>query len=195
MSLEELKQDSYDLIAAFPSKRNVNKPSIYVACLAAYNAGFLHGSWIDCTIGSDYVKEAIRDMLADSPEECAEEYAIHDYENFGSRKVDEWDNIDELCEIAELLDDEQGELILEIMDHLGSGTSIEAAKEFLEENYRGSHKDLGEYAFDLYEECGYAIPKELQYYINWDQVGADMETNGEIFTIESCGETHVFSNC
>lgn len=169
-------------------------PSIYVACLAAYNAGFLHGVWIDCTIGHDEVWDKIKTMLASSPEPDAEEYAIHDYENFSGYNVSEWSGIDRLCEIAELLESDQGELILEIMGHLGSGTTIDDAKEFLEENYRGTHKDVGEYASNLHDECGYDIPKHLQWYINWDQMGADMETNGEIFTIHAGGEMHVFSN-
>ena len=39
-------------------------------------------------------------MLADSPEEDAEEYAIHDYEGFEGYSVSEWSGIDELHEIA-----------------------------------------------------------------------------------------------
>jgi len=176
-------------------KRNLDNPAIYVACLAAYNAGMLHGSWIDCTIGADLVREAIKDMLSKSPEEHAEEYAIHDYENFGGHKVDEWDNIDELCEIAELLNDDQGQLVMELVSHLGSGTSIADAKEFLEENYRGEYESVGHYAELLNEDCGYNIPKHLQYYIDWDQCGSDMETNGEIFSIDVLSSVHIFYNC
>lgn len=29
------------------SSRNCETPKIYVACLASYNAGFLHGRWVD----------------------------------------------------------------------------------------------------------------------------------------------------
>jgi len=51
-------------------------PAIYVACLASYNNAILHGRWIEVT--DEYiVVEQIKEMLADSPEEDAEEYAIH----------------------------------------------------------------------------------------------------------------------
>ena len=40
---------------------------IYVACLAAYNNGCLHGRWIDATT-PDEIMDAVRAMLAASPE-------------------------------------------------------------------------------------------------------------------------------
>ena len=55
---------------------------IYVADLAAYNNGILHGVWIDATQDIDDIQEQINDMLASSPEEDAEEYAIRDDEGF-----------------------------------------------------------------------------------------------------------------
>jgi len=57
-------------------------PRIYVACLAAYNGGTLHGEWIDADQSADDIGEAIKQMLSRSPEPCAEEWAIHDHENF-----------------------------------------------------------------------------------------------------------------
>tara|TARA_Y100001973_G_scaffold91218_1_gene139613 strand:+ start:246 stop:407 length:162 start_codon:yes stop_codon:yes gene_type:complete len=42
---------------------------IYVADLAAYNNGILHGVWIDSTQDIDNIHEQINNMLASSPEE------------------------------------------------------------------------------------------------------------------------------
>jgi hypothetical protein len=53
-----------------------DRPRIYVACLAAYNNGCLHGRWIDATT-PDEIWAQVRAMLADSPEPDAEEWAIH----------------------------------------------------------------------------------------------------------------------
>ena len=196
MTTQELIQDSYALIKAFPSIKQANKPCIYVACLEAYNNGMLHGTWIDCTIGVNYVKESIREMLGDSPEPYAAEWAIHDYECFGSYSVDEYENIDELCEIAELLTEEQGELVIEIMNHLGSGTIIETAKEFLEDNYQGCYQDLEDYAIQTLDDL-YAIrslPDYLKHYIDYAAIGRDMDTSGDIFTLSDRNGTHVFLN-
>jgi antirestriction protein len=41
-------------------------PKIYVACLAAYNAGYLHGDWIDADQDADDIYQEIRDMLSRS---------------------------------------------------------------------------------------------------------------------------------
>ncbi|WP_273241477.1 antirestriction protein ArdA [Hyphomonas atlantica corrig.] len=51
-------------------------PRIYVACLAAYNNGRLHGAWIDAT-EPDEMMQGVRAMLAASPEPGAEEWSIH----------------------------------------------------------------------------------------------------------------------
>jgi antirestriction protein len=175
-------------------------PRVYVACLAAYNNGWLHGRWIDAAQEYDDFRAEIDAMLKDSPVtkeygEIAEEWAIHDSEGFGSYRVEEWSNLEELCEIANLIENEDnGELILELVSHLGSGTSIEDAKEFLDNNYQGTHKDVGEYAEYITEECGTEIPKHLQHYIDYDRMGRDMELNGDIFTLELNDGLHVFWN-
>jgi len=66
---------------------------IYVADLAAYNNGKLHGVWIDATQDLDDIQEQINAMLEKSPEGFAEEYAIHDDEGFGGYSVGEYDGI------------------------------------------------------------------------------------------------------
>ena len=35
-------------------------PRIYVACLAAYNAGYLHGAWIDANQTADQIEDEIQ---------------------------------------------------------------------------------------------------------------------------------------
>ena len=64
---------------------------IYVADLAAYNSGKLHGVWIDATLDPGAIQEQINKMLAVSPEGFAEEYAIHDYEGFHGYSLGEYD--------------------------------------------------------------------------------------------------------
>ena len=50
-------------------------PRVYVACLAAYNAGKLHGEWIDMGDADDAHEQALQ-VLETSPEAGAEEWAI-----------------------------------------------------------------------------------------------------------------------
>lgn len=43
-------------------------PRIYVACLASYNSGDLHGAWIDATQDVEAIREEIHQILKTSPE-------------------------------------------------------------------------------------------------------------------------------
>ncbi len=49
---------------------------IYVADLAAYNNGKLHGVWINATDYLEDIQDQINNMLAESPEGFAEELHI-----------------------------------------------------------------------------------------------------------------------
>lgn len=77
-----------------------DKPRIYVACLAAYNNGYLHGAWIDADREPWAIWANIRDMLARSPIPDAEEHAIHDYEGFEGVRIAEYADIERVSEIA-----------------------------------------------------------------------------------------------
>ena len=62
---------------AFLVTKTVDTPRIYLACLAAYNNGRLHGAWVDADQGTDHIWSELRKMLRASPEPDAEEWAIH----------------------------------------------------------------------------------------------------------------------
>ena len=46
---------------------SLSERRIYVACLAAYNSGHLHGQWIDADQSADDIQEEVNAMLASSP--------------------------------------------------------------------------------------------------------------------------------
>ena len=163
-------------------------PRIYVACLAAYNNGHLHGAWIKVT-DADEIIAAVQDMLANSPIPEAEEWAIHDYEGFAGAELSEWASFETVCELAEFLG-EYGELGANLIAHFSG--DLEQARAQLED-YAGEHKSLGVFAEQLHEETGTQIPEALQYHIDWDGLGRDMELSGDVFTIETGFEqVHIF---
>ena len=162
---------------------------IYVADLAAYNNGKLHGVWIDATQELDDIQDQINAMLAESPEGFAEEYAIHDYEGFGGYLVGEYEGIQSLHEIACFIK-EYPDLAGELLSHFGG--SIEDARKAIEENYSGCYKSLADYAEELTEDTS-QIPENLAYYIDYERMGRDMELSGDIYTIETAyDEVHIF---
>jgi len=77
-------------------------PRIYVACLAAYNAGILHGEWIGLDQDIDDIWSEIRNMPSSSPEPYAEEWAIHDYDGFGGFHLSEYEGIERVQLIISL---------------------------------------------------------------------------------------------
>jgi len=72
----------------------MDTPSIYVACLASYNNGILYGQWIRVDQELSMIQDEIQRLLAESPIEEAEEYALHDYEGFGSINLSEYEDLE-----------------------------------------------------------------------------------------------------
>lgn len=89
-------------------QHHTEPPRIYVACLAAYNNGILHGAWIAASEAWS-MWEATRDMLAKSPIPDAEEWAIHDYEGFASVRISEYASFERVAELAAFIK-EHGDL-------------------------------------------------------------------------------------
>jgi antirestriction protein len=162
---------------------------IYVACLAAYNNGKLHGVWIDALEDLDDIQDKINAMLKSSPEEDAEEYAIHDYEGFGGYGLSEYEGIRTVHEIACFIDDYPA-IGGELLNNFGG--DLDDAKKAAEENYSGCYKALSDYAEELTDNTA-DVPENLAYYIDYERMGRDMEMSGDIYTIETAhDEVHVF---
>ena len=161
---------------------------IYVADLAAYNAGYLHGEWIDATLAVADIEARIRQMLAASPIPFAEEYAIHDYEGFDGYQLGEYAGIDTAHAVACFLA-EYPEFGGRLLEHCGE---LEQAREIAENNYHGCYASLADCAQELTEDST-DIPANLRYYIDYQAMARDMELNGDVIVIErGYQEVHVF---
>lgn len=165
------------------------EPRIYVACLAAYNNGWLHGVWIDVEDDADAVRDAINAMLKTSPVPGAEEYAIHDHEGFGGVEIAEYAGVDKVVRIASFLR-ARGTLGALVLEHFCG--DLDAAASALDEDYRGVFGSLADCYQDMTEET-LTIPEALRLYIDWEAMGRDARLNGEVFTVETAhDEVHVF---
>ena len=89
-------------LAADAAPTPETRPRIYVACLAAYNNGCLHGRWIEATTPDEVMSE-VRAMLADSPLPDAEEWAIHDYEGFEGAHLSGYESFETVCNQADFV--------------------------------------------------------------------------------------------
>ncbi|MEW7986976.1 MAG: antirestriction protein ArdA [Candidatus Thiodiazotropha endolucinida] len=168
------------------------EPKIYVADLAAYNNGILHGVWIDASEDIETLQEQVSAMLAASPESAAEEFAVHDYEGFGGLSISEYEGLESINQKA-LFIEEFGELGAAVLDYLDDDP--DEARKAMEECYSGEYESLADYARQLTEETG-EIPEHLAFYIDYERMGRDMELSGDIYTIETAyDEIHVFWSC
>lgn len=168
-------------------KKQISDIRIYVACLAAYNNGYLHGEWIDATQSSDEIYKDIRAMLKASPIEEAEEFAIHDYEGFEGVAISEYSGIEEVVEFAAFIS-KHGALGGELMAYFND---LDHAKETIEKHYHGEYSSLADFAQELTEETT-QIPENLAYYIDYQAMARDLEINDVLAIETSHNEVHVF---
>jgi len=165
------------------------EPRIYVACLAAYNDGILHGAWISAAQDEEDAAREIQSMLDASPTAGAEEYAIHDHEGFCGAEVGEHKPLAEIVELAGFLMEHGalGAAVLRACDD-----DLDEAREALTDRYHGVFTSLAD-CFEALTEETTEIPANLRPYIDWDKMATDAELNGDVFTIETAhDEVHVF---
>ncbi len=165
-------------------------PRIYVACLAAYNNGILHGAWIDANREPWALWAEVSDMLARSPISGAEEYAIHDYEGFEGARIEEYSSLDHVAALAAFIS-EHGRLGGELLSYHGG--DLEEARATIEDRYLGRYDSLADYARELTEQS-VSIPEALQYYVDWQAMARDLELSGDVIAFElGCEEVHLFA--
>lgn len=162
---------------------------IYVACLAAYNNGHLHGAWIDAEQEPEDIYKGISNMLAASPIPEAEEWAIHDYEGFDGLRLSEYEGIERVTALAAFVSEHE-KLGVSVLEHCGG--EIHEARTILSDHYAGEYEGVAAFAEQLTEETT-DTPEHLRYYIDYERMGRDMALGGDIFTIETAhDEVHVF---
>jgi antirestriction protein len=167
-------------------------PRIYVACLAAYNHGYLHGAWIDAAQEPWGIYDDVKAMLAASPIAGAEEWAIHDYEGFGGARIEEYTGFERVSALAAFIT-EHGAVGAALLDYYSG--DLDEAQQAITDRYMGEHTSLADYVQELTEQT-VTIPEALQYYIDWQAMARDVEMNGDVFTVSTAHDAvHVFAGC
>lgn len=164
-----------------------SSPRIYVASLADYNAGRLHGEWIDADQDPADIMAEIKAMLAKSKEQDAEEFAIHDFEGFESFNIREYQDIDEVAQLAQAIA-KHGAAFAAYAGSVG----VEEAIEHFEEAFQGEFDSMSDFAYDLMDSTGQLeeIPQHLRNYFDYEAFGRDLELGGDYSHIDG----FVFNN-
>jgi antirestriction protein len=165
------------------------KPMIYVACLAAYTAGTLHGEWMDAAQDADSLHREIQRILKKSPEPFAEEWAIHDYQGFGDIRIHEYQSLSEVSRLALLLD-EHGEAFAAYAAHVDTATE----ESFLDAHCGHWDSELA-YAQELFDELyAHEIPEHLRFYVDYDAFSRDIFLDGHFSVRSSDFGVYVFTD-
>jgi antirestriction protein len=154
---------------------------IYVANLASYVAGRLHGDWFDLMTyveTSVDVEEALTTLREEIHEHViaphgGEEIAIHDYEGFGDLTIGEYSNLETLVKIAWAANDSDYEPVAALLAWI-SNQGLDYADESIEsfrDHYHGEWESGAKYAEDFaYESNGWhdtSDAPDFLSYIDW----------------------------
>ncbi len=149
-------------------------PRIYVASLSDYNAGRLHGVWIDLD-GLDQadIEEAVATMLRASREPLAEEWAIHDYE-FSGIKIAESEDFGTVATLAAAIT-EHGPALAAYWEYIGTIDANDLADSF-EEAFQGEYDSETAYAEELIEDSGTLanVPDYIARYFDYEAYARDL---------------------
>ena len=140
---------------------------IYVADLAKYNEGTLHGIWID--LPCDNIHDQVQEMLGSN-----EEWAIHDYE--APFRINEYSDLDQLNTIAEKyqeLEDHDIKRVNYLIDNNGS-TLNEALEQYQDVDIY-EDMSLEDLAYELVEEGSFGeINPTIANYIDYEAIARDL---------------------
>lgn len=142
-------------------------PRIYVASLADYNAGQLHGTWLDARRDLAGLQAEIDDLLASSRLPDAEEWAIHDHDGFGIWTPSEYEALDTVASVARGI--ERHGLAFAAFAHWVGGAS--ATEDEFQARYLGEWTSVEAYAQDLINSTGLTItvePLAWRHYVRFD---------------------------
>ena len=157
--------------------------NIALTNLGKYNEGELIYKWVTLPATDEEIEAAKKEIgISDEPDEAGryyEEWFITDYE-CDYMRIGEYDNIDELNEIAETvenLDDWERDIVKALIDEgYGLEEAITTAPDCIVYN---DCDDMADVAYRMYEEGILGdIPEHLINYIDWDAYGRDLSYDG-----------------
>lgn len=161
---------------------------IYLTNLGKYNEGMLVGEWVDLPVSEEELEKVFKRIGINDE---YEEYFITDYESdIDGVKVGEYENIDDLNELAEALEDldSEEENVLSVM--LEDGCTFEEALEKIKDrDYMVYYNcdSMEDVAYQVVEESGLldGVPEKVARYFNYEAYGRDLEIEGTFYQINN----------
>jgi antirestriction protein len=174
---------------------------IYVADLAAYNAGKYHGVWIDCDQDEECIYAEIALMLhqgtqKDPSGEVHEEYAIHDFEDTEGIAIGEHTSIKRIVEIQQMLS-EHGSNFAVWYIYENPDSTVDLNEAYDEVTVSGPYSNITEYAEEYVTDQGWykALDKAgiNPAYLDLAYIAHDLTESGQITEHRHQGDLYVIS--
>ena len=163
-------------------ERDTDAPALWVGCLAAYNAGKLHGEWMQASSDTAEMFGAIAEILAASPEPHAEEWDIMDTDNMPAEAGRTLDRAAAYVAALEGLSHhaDAAEIVAAWVDWRGA-EEMDADK--ITDAYLGRFDSVEDYAAQYLDDSDALreVPAWLRPYVNTAALGRDMEINGDVY--------------
>lgn len=135
-------------------------------------------------------------MLKRSPEAGAEEWAVHDFENFQGIELSESPDLARVSSLATVLEVYGKAFALWYEYHDGQYIdSAELEEKFLEQ-WQGAHASKSSFADNLLEDTGQLrqLPEWAQNYFDTERFARDLELSGDYTFVSNEGQVYVYSH-
>ena len=173
-------------------------PKIWVASLSDYNAGDLHGAWVDADREPDAIWKEIDHVLRSSRQPGAEEWAVFDQEGFCSFRLSENESVERISQLGRGIA-RHGEPFAAFAVWAVRRHDEDLLEQF-EECYLGHWESLRHFADILLEEMGWidlleaTVPECFRRYVKFDvrEWATDAWASGKLYEIEDSEGTGVF---
>jgi antirestriction protein len=164
--------------------------SIYVACLSSYNNGILHGKWIKLLtkkpyhdeeiweFDKNYIQDEINSMLKSSKMPYADEWAVHDYNNFIN--LGEYPSIDEIEKYMYAIEKHSYDVVKGFKEMYPS----EDISSLDDKEYHLHYSSFKEYAEHYANEivlCEYNSDSTIYRYFDYDLFAKDLQDNYSVY--------------
>ena len=160
--------------------RDPDAPALWVGCLAAYNAGTLHGEWMQVSRDPTEMWEATLEILQASPEPHAEEWEIMDTDNLppGISSLDRAAAY--VTALEELGRADAAGIVAAWVDWRGWD---DLSAEHIQDAYLGQFDSVKDYAEQYAEDCGLldGLPEKLRPYFDFAAFARDLELSGDVY--------------
>ena len=166
--------------------------NIYLTNLGLYNEGILSGEWVTLPATDEEI-EAVKARTG--YDEAHEEYFITDYESdVSGLTVGEYDDIDELNELAEAI--EEDPTAAEALIYFGYDSADEIRDNIDNISYittpEGSETEDFAVGYYYAKELGCIdIPENIECYFDYESYGRDIMLDGSFYTADN-GDIYEF---